>query len=98
MDAQLAYRTLEERNGHIEDAYVPFHVALSMDGFIMDSGGEFDPDDLGYPLQQNFIAEEELVTLINDGNWNDRFNRQKEIPKIEKLLGVDLSDICQWAT
>lgn len=34
-----------------------------------------------------------LNALNNDSGWNPMFNREKQIPKIERRLKIDLSDI-----
>lgn len=39
------------------------------------------------------ISVDELVSLINKGNWNSKFNKQRYIPAIEKMLGIDLSEV-----
>ena len=78
-------------NGHIKEAYTPSHIALLVDGEVIDSRGNWV---LGrYDACHSGVSPEELLILINYGNWNDWFVRKDSLPVIEELLDIDLSDI-----
>jgi len=79
------------QNGHIDAAYTPSHIALMVDGKVIDSGAN-DPLSRYYVMHSG-ITPEELLTLINYGNWNDWFVRVEGVPVIEKQLDIDLSDV-----
>mgnify|MGYP007044048173 FL=1 len=79
------------KSGNIKDAFVPSHVAIIFDGITVDTSGIVE--DYSYSYSQSDISEDELITLINHGDWNDRFQRDKDIPRIEKILGINLDDV-----
>ena len=79
------------KSGNIKDAYVPSHIAIIFDGVTVDTEGIVE--DYRYSYSQSDISEDELVTLINHGDWNDRFQRDKVIPRIEKILDIKLDDV-----
>jgi len=69
------------------------HAVLFHYGNYIDCRGVLDKVVLNdYPFKQ-LIEEEILVESLNTDTWNSMFNREISIPFIEKMLGVDLSDI-----
>jgi hypothetical protein len=40
-----------------------------------------------------WVTEEEMVKCLNNETWNDFFNREKGMKKLQKIYKVDLSDI-----
>jgi hypothetical protein len=79
------------QNGHVKSAYTPSHIAILVDNEIIDSDG--DGVLSKYYTMHSGITPEELLVLINNGNWNDWFVRKTSIPVIEKQLDIDLSDV-----
>ena len=77
-------------NGHIDSALVPAHIAIGYCGRVLDSEGVVD---IGSYIYHSDVLPQELLTLINRGTWNPSFSRLVEVPKIERLLNIDLSDI-----
>lgn len=60
---------------------------------VIDSTGVYSKKELDGYWKTEKVSEKELVKNIkNESLWNQIFNR-KNIKKIEKDLGVDLSDI-----
>lgn len=79
------------KDGNIKSVYVPSHIIIILDnGRIINTDREFATS--YYSAAHSGISSEELVTLINHGNWNSMFNR-KYIPSIQKVLGISLQDI-----
>jgi hypothetical protein len=82
------------QSGHIKSAYTPSHIALLIDGEVIDSREFKDYNVLDvYGVCHSGVSAEELLELINSGNWNDWFSRKNNIPLIERMLDIDLSDI-----
>lgn len=88
---------LEERNnnrdcnGKLASAS---HIMLYHNGQHLDSRG----DRIGYQYSMSHtgMSEEQLLESLNHGFWNDSFNRSLNVPKIEKMLKIKLSDIKFW--
>lgn len=61
-------------------------------GLIIDANKMWQPDQYKYLLP---LSEKKVVTSLNKGinEWNDSFNRKKWVPRIERKLDIDLSDI-----
>jgi hypothetical protein len=71
---------------------VPTHIAIVFDGIPVDTEGTVDMDK--YQYTQTDITELDLLTIINfSDDWNDRFQRDKAIPRIEKILDIKLDDV-----
>lgn len=80
--------------GDVNEIWIP-HVTIEIDGELYDSEG-LDGDMLTEyrPYRQDYqLNEEELLTIINQPNWNSTFNRRKYRDIIAYGLGIDLSDV-----
>lgn len=78
------------RNG--SRLFAPPHCVLEHDGILIDSGGELDF--LEFREYTLTIKDERIIVVsINSGDWNEGFDRNEWVPKIEKRLDIDLSDI-----
>jgi hypothetical protein len=82
------------QNGHIKSAYTPSHIALLIGEEVLDSRllSDYNPMDV-YTVCHSGVTPEELLELINSGNWNDWFVRKDSIPVIEEMLSISLSDV-----
>lgn len=67
------------------------HSYLKIGKYLYDSEKVYDK----VPNYKRIIQDEyDLINCINrEDEWNDSFNRRKYVPKIAKILDVDLSDI-----
>ena len=67
------------------------HSYIKIKKHFYDSKGIYDK----VQYHKRTINDEyELIQCINDVyGWNNSFNRTKYVPKIEKILDVDLSDV-----
>lgn len=91
-DASLYESNLNKHNnGNYDELEVPSHVVLKFKNkFFIDSNGyDTDPQ---YDLFHD-VSHDEVLINVNHSGWNWIFDRRKEIPKIEKILNVNLSDI-----
>jgi len=71
---------------------VPTHIAVVFDGIPVDTEGNVGMGK--YQYTQTDITENDLLTIINfSDDWNDRFQRYKVIPRIEKILDIKLDDV-----
>jgi hypothetical protein len=68
----------------------PEHVALTRNGFMIDSSGVYKKEnEYDYHLAVSIDkAEDFLVNSLNDNNWNSWFDRPNIAPMIEKELGI----------
>lgn len=81
-------------NGNYKDFMVPYHIAIYDTSWnrVVDSTGTVTTS--GMYEYMHSIHEIELVKMLNlSTDWNDTFNRKEQIPVIESILKVDLSDI-----
>lgn len=67
------------------------HVMLFHNGKLHDSEGIGIKE--RYSRRHEKISEKLLLISLKNGTWNNCFDRNKSIPKIEKQLGIDLSDV-----
>ena len=67
------------------------HIVVLDGDNIIDSTGKRHYSESGFPMIEK-ISEKQLVEKIRNGTWDQSFDRSN-IGKIEKDLGVDLSDI-----
>lgn len=69
------------------------HVVLQHGKKYIDCYGEVRPK-YRYRYKLRIKSESFVIASINNmGNWNPSFDREKNVPKIEKRLGIDLSDV-----
>jgi hypothetical protein len=80
-------------NGELSDVATPSHIVIELYDGLYDSDGLYDPDAAGDLEQEYHLNADELLAVINAGNWNSLFNRARYIPVIEFALGIDLSDV-----
>ena len=69
------------------------HAVLFHDSKYWDCGGHFE---CNYNVKMIFSPENEKIIVEscnNIGAWNVCFDREYQLPKIESILNVDLSDI-----
>jgi len=87
----LLYRPAH--SGEDVSSYIsgPAHCGIEYKGKIIDEDEEICLD-----LYSNWmkIREKGMLNLLNKNNWNDRFEREKNIHQIEERLGINLSDVC----
>jgi hypothetical protein len=82
-----------------EKLIVPYHILLRIEEVVFDITGRCRNNYGSFrdEFKANEFGIEILLETINNyrkGNgWNRCFKRKKEIPKLEKVFGVDLSDI-----
>lgn len=71
------------------------HIVIEIDGELYDSTGCANHWLQALPVRAtNQLNEDELLQAINYKTfWNDLFDREYSIPKIEFGLSVDLSDV-----
>lgn len=69
----------------------PLHCAIKYRDKIIDSTEEIVENIYSF---QQIVGKKEILKLINKGKWNNEFNREENIPLIERTLAVDLSDVC----
>lgn len=70
------------------------HIMLFHNGKVHDSRGCKIRDH--YVYKHDNITEKQLIHALNHGDWNDDFDREEQMPKIERMLEVDLSDITYY--
>lgn len=72
--------------------FAPPHCVLEHNGILIDSDGEVDTYEFG---EHHLTIDDErvIVDSINSDDWNPSFDREKWVPKIEKRLGINLSDV-----
>lgn len=64
------------------------HIILKIKGQFQDSKGEFEID---YPWSDGgSVSREHLVNSLIHGGWNECFDREQWLPKIEKYIGYKL--------
>lgn len=73
----------------------PSHVMLNIGKYFIDSTGSYITLDKEYYKEMHInINKMQLINCIKSApNWNEFFNRYTNVPKIEKLLSIDLSEI-----
>jgi hypothetical protein len=70
------------------------HVVLKIDDEYYDTTGKTRTMFLWrYLSQHDNIPEDNLIIALNNDCWNYLFDRKLYVPIIEKVLGIDLSDI-----
>ena len=78
----------EYRKGNRKHAESASHIFINIEGVDFDSNGVYERDDDW--VFDSEITREHLVNAIVYGSWNDRFNRKKWLPEIEKFIGYKL--------
>ena len=69
----------------------PSHIAVVVDGIPVDTEGNVDMDRYQYTQT---VTESDLLTIINfSDDWNNTFQREIDIPIIEKILDIKLDDV-----
>lgn|GEM_PF-6536722 len=96
---------LKENNNSKIHPHVPSHILLKLDKFIFDVEakdeyesyiklGKYEGTDI---VSVSSIGIEFLLATINDysiaSGWNLDFKRRSGIKKLQKIYGIDLSDI-----
>ena len=67
------------------------HIMLHHNGQLFDSmGSEIQRR---YVKRHDNITEKQLLDALNYGGWNDSFDREEYIPKIMRMLKIDLNDV-----
>ena len=79
------------KDGLIKFVSIPSHIAIEFDGVVVDTGGNVSMS--MYSCYHYDVTETELVLLLNHGDWNLDFERDKAIPRIEKILDIKLDDV-----
>ena len=83
------------------DAYVPSHILTVVNGNVYDSHGYHGPEeDFVEYYEEGYVHTAPLDFLIRviEGDtingWNDMFNRYRNVPRIESVIGEPLQ--CNW--
>jgi len=88
-DTLLAYGCLFENNqlfmkGKQEHADACSHIVLEINGQWYDCMGVYNKD-----RKSHEATREHLVNSVIHGNWNDEFDRGKQLPVIKKFVGYN---------
>jgi len=77
-----------DSNNNLE---APQHCVIKYKNKYYDSEGEIDIKKYIYCLE--FRKLKQILDCVNDFGWNCDFRRKIELPKIEKMLNINLKDI-----
>lgn len=67
------------------------HIMLYHNGMLHDSkGNSVNPF---YVHKHENLTENQLIESLNNGFWNDSFNRKRFLPEISKALNINLGDV-----
>jgi len=72
----------------------PNHIVLQFEDFVFDCNGRFYYEEwIWYEKEDSLfnLNISVLPAVIHYSEWNPEFNREKEIPRIEESLKIDLS-------
>ena len=102
---EFDYNEIYQNYDNGEYINTPFHVVLFKDGILIDSyTGEipkFEDNMVNFTYGDNEedyyycfnVGEEILVDVLQNGNWNKQFDRNKNFYNIVENTGVYLGDI-----
>ena len=76
-------------DGDYENLWVPYHIALFVDGDFIDSGGIIENTERYAEIVKSRSVND-LIMFLEYGEWNSDFDRTSGIRKINKILGINL--------
>lgn len=69
------------------------HIVFWFNGNLYDTDGLFEIEYTDYKYILPASIKKLLAALNDDNGWNPMFKREKQIPKIERRLKINLSDV-----
>ena len=72
----------------------PAHAILRLGEYYIDSTNvSKNIKDFKHAYNSHEMSLDELINSVNTGGWSFMFDREIEIPKIEKIMKVELSEV-----
>lgn len=69
----------------------PAHAMVKLNGFYYDADGRHTKDEFGWYWDKELVVNEKLLLeSLKAKNWNDDFDRNQEVPLMEKKIGLNL--------
>jgi len=91
------YNTNQERNKNNTALHAPAHILIQHEGIYFDTIKMSKKiKDFRYNYYYHEATLNELIMSINTGGWNWSFNRGSGVPEIEKIVGVNLTEVDIW--